>query len=145
MSDSSVMGRGWRLSTDHHGTTILVVPMAMRGCKRSEVRVPIPADLVRRITGEPEVKILPVSVDSEAMELKPHWLRLLALVRASGCHQKLTAKPLASILGSVTHPQMRGAAMALWKRGYLSRVSARGGSHYWVTVKGQRLLNSAQK
>jgi hypothetical protein len=38
---------------------------------------------------------------------------------------------------------MRGAAVALWRRGLLGRVPVQSSSHYWVTEQGLALLDQS--
>lgn len=131
-------GDGWRVWTGLRSGPMLDIQVALGG---AVVTVPIPLDLARRISGEPEVKLVQVA----GADLKPHWLHLLQRLKELGAHDKRSARPLFALYYGPTPPSMRGAAMALWRREYLGRTSAPGGSHYWLTEKGQRLLISSKK
>jgi hypothetical protein len=130
-------GHGWRLWTHELSGPMLAIQVAF-GCD-AHVTVPIPLDLARRISGEPEVKL--VSVEGANHDLKPHWVTLMELMLAAGMTSERKASDIASLYADQRTPMpLRGASVALWRRGLLGRVPVKFGSHYWLTEKGLALV-----
>lgn len=130
-------GQGWRLWTH-----VLWGPMLNIQVSTGCVTVPIPLELARRISGEPEIKL--VTAPRLPSPLLPHWLRLLELMLAAGMTSERKASGIASLYADQRTPKpMRGAAVALWRRGLLGRVPVQSSSHYWVTEQGLALLDQS--
>jgi hypothetical protein len=132
-------GHGWRLWTHVRSGAMLDIQVSF-GCD-AYVTVPIPLDLARRIAQVPEIKLVPVE---GAADIQPHWMRLMERMLSAG----MTAERKASNIGSLypnqrTPKPMRGAAVALWRRGLLGRIPVQSGSHYWLTAKGLDMLSAA--
>ena len=135
-------GHGWRLWTHVLSGPMLDVQVAI-GCD-AYVTVPIPLELARRISGEPEVKLVPVA----GSDLMPHWNRLIGMLHAAGRTSELKASDIASLFPNGRTPRsMQAAASALARRGILGRVLVCGGtaSHYWLTPKGLDLLQRGER
>ena len=144
MSTKTTLAHGnqWYLQEDWDGTITLEI-MGVSGLSVSTsqegttVALDIPLDLARRISGEPEVKLVAV----EGADLKPHWIQLMEKMLAAGMTSERKASGIASLYSDQRTPKpMRGAAVALWRRGLLGRVPVQSGSHYWVTEQGLDLL-----
>jgi hypothetical protein len=133
-------GHGWRLWTHVLSGPMLAIQVAL-GCD-AYVTVPIPLELARRITGEPEVKLVPV--EGTHHNLKPHWVTLMELMLAAGMTSERKASDIASLYADQRTPMpLRGASVALWRRGILGRVPVHPASHYWLTEKGLALVTSS--
>ena len=128
-------GDGWRVWTGLRSGPMLDIQVALGG---AVVTVPIPLELARRIAQVPEVKLVAV----EGSDLMPHWLKLMEMLHAAGRTSERKASDIASLYADQRTPKpMRGAAVALWRRGLLGRVPVQSGSHYWVTEQGITMLN----
>ena len=148
MSTKTTLAHGnqWYLQEDWDGTITLEI-MGVSGLSISTsqegttLALDIPLDLARRISGEPEIKL--VSVEGAHHDLKPHWLRLIGLIQAAGMTSKRKARDIASLFPDHRTPKtMQGAAAALARRGILGRVPVHPASHYWLTEKGLALVTS---
>jgi hypothetical protein len=134
-------GHGWRLWTHVLSGPMLAIQVAL-GCD-AYVTVPIPLELARRITGEPEVKLVPVA----GSDLMPHWLKLIEMMYAAERTSKRRASDIASLFPDGHTPKsMQGAASAMARRGILGRVLVCGGtaSHYWLTEEGLALFERSE-
>jgi hypothetical protein len=112
------------------------------GCE-AYVTVPIPLELARRISGEPQVKLVPIAFS----ELMPHWLKMVGMLYAAGRTSERKASNIGSLFPDGRTPHhMRKAASSMAVRGYLGRVMVCGGtvSHYWLTEKGLALVETGQ-
>ena len=148
MSTKTTLAHGnqWYLQEDWDGTITLEI-MGVSGLSVSTsqegttVALDIPRELARRISGEPEVKL--VSVEGANHDLKPHWLRLIGLMQAAGMTSERKASDIASLFPDRRTPKtMIGAAAALARRGILGRVPVHPASHYWLTEKGLALVTA---
>jgi hypothetical protein len=137
-------GNQWYLQEDWDGTITLEI-MGVSGLSVSTnqegttVALDIPLELARRISGEPEVKLVPVA----GSDLMPHWIRLIGMLHAAGRTSEPKASDIASLFPNGRTPRsIQAAASALARRGILGRILVCGGtaSHYWLTEEGLSLI-----
>jgi len=135
-------GQGWRLWTHVLAGPHLTIAVNPCHTAQAHVTIPIPLELARRIASVPEIKL--VTAPRMPSPLLPHWLLLVEKMLAAGMTSERKASGIASLYADQRTPKpMRGAAVALWRRGLLGRVPVQSGSHYWVTEQGLALLDQS--
>jgi len=140
-------GAGWTLFEDSEGVWLEVscthLTVSHEG-KHCLVRLDPPAGLATVIQGKPAVKVL----DAPSVPLKSSWIRFLAILFSEGITSRHRARMLEDLPGCHRSPQMRGSAIALWRRGYVGRevlTEKNGASFYWLTDKGIEIFKEIER